>query len=99
MTIDTGGSTFASALAVFSGRSAAAFNPAAPVLPTNVVACDRNTDHRRPGASCRSSPSRERRYFLMAGVAPLPSSPSSGNLRLSMRVLDIETPVVTDRAR
>ena len=89
VTIDTFGSTFGAALEVFSGSGPpVAFNPNFPVLPTNVVACDRTV----PSAvSFIAKPGL--RYFLMAGVAPMSSS--SGTLRLSMRILDIKAPVVT----
>jgi hypothetical protein len=95
VTIDTGGSTFAAALQVFKGATTpAAFNQSAPVLPTTVVACDRNPSTVVPAVvSFIAKPGT--RYWLMAGVAPLPASPSNGNLRLSMRVLDIAAPVVT----
>jgi hypothetical protein len=95
VTVDTGGSTFAAALEVFKGATTpAAFNQSAPVLPTTVVACDRNPSTVVPAVvSFIAKPGV--RYWLMAGIAPLPASPSNGNLRLSMRVLDIATPVVT----
>ena len=92
VTIDTGGSAFGAALEVFSGSGPpVAFNRNAPVLPTNVVACDRNTSAVPSVVSFIAKPGL--RYFLMAGVAPVSSS--NGNLRLSMRILDIKAPVVT----
>lgn len=97
VTIDTGGSTFAAALEVFSGDAPpAAFNPGDPVLPANVVACDRNPITVVP-AVVSFITQKNTRYWLMAGVAPVPASPSSGNLRLSMRILDVEAPPVTVR--
>jgi hypothetical protein len=96
VTIDTAGSTFASALEVFSGAQVPAdFDPAAPVLPTNVVACDRNPSGGLVPQLVSFIAAPGQRYFLMAGVAPFPASPGSATLRLSMRILDIETPVVS----
>ena len=58
------------------------------------MACDRNQSTVAPAVvSFVAKPGQ--RYWLMAGVAPMPSTPGSGNLRLSMRVLDIAAPVVT----
>jgi hypothetical protein len=95
VTVDTAGSTFAAALEVLAGSGPpASFNPAAPVLPLNIVACDRNQNAAIP-ALVSFIAERGTRYFLMAGVAPPPTSPSNGNLRLSMRILDIQTPKVT----
>ena len=93
VTIDSAGSTFASAMEVFSGVPAD-FNQASPVLPTNVVACDRNPSGAVVPQLVSFIAEKDQRYFLMAGIAPL-ASPSTAALRLSMRILDIETPVVS----
>jgi hypothetical protein len=95
VTIDSAGSSFAAALEVFSGSAPpVAFDPAAPVLPTNIVACDRNTLASIPAlVSFVATPGL--RYFLMAGLYPAGSFASNNaSLRLSMRILDIQTPKV-----
>ena len=91
--IDTGGSTFPSALAVFSD-SIPTFKQATPVLPTNTVACDRNPVGNIPSVVSFLT-KRGHRYFLLAGVHPSASLSGMTSLRLSMRILDVETPVVS----
>ncbi len=91
VTIDTGGSNFPSGLAVFLDGMPA-FDSAAPVLPMNTLACDRNPSANIP--SVVSFVARlGHRYFLMAGgLPPVAGSPA---LRLSMRILDVQAPVVS----
>jgi hypothetical protein len=85
----------AAALEVFAGADVPpAFDRVAPVLPTNVVACDLISST-LPGPAVVSFVAQPgQRYFLIAGIAP--GSPGSGgNLRLAMRLLDIQAPVVS----
>jgi hypothetical protein len=94
VTIDTAASNFASALEVFAGNTPpGAFDPNAPVLPTNIVACDRNATNGIPAVvSFVARPGI--RYFLMAGAVPA-SLPGTISLRLSMRILDVQAPAVS----
>lgn len=95
VTIDTGASAFASALEVFAGTAPPGpFIQSAPVLPGGVVACDRNPSGAVVPQVVSFVAQKGLHYFLMAGIAPTVMM-STANLRLSMRILDIQAPAAT----
>jgi hypothetical protein len=98
VTVDSAGSSFASALQVFEGSGPPGKFVPGTSLPTNNIACDMvtNVSQGLVPAVVSFVAKRGLRYFVEAGVAPTGSAGST--LRIAMRYLDVTAPSVTVRS-